>query len=327
MIKNFLNLLFSVIAFVSLLDGCQKEVADGTVSGERVSLKVSVPGVETRLVSGFDDELANNYQIFLFNEDGVIEDYVNQDSPSVEFDCTVGQKTIVALVNAPDYSDLMDSNVLFQTVSSLTDNSPTSFIMSGYSVIELRSNEKRNVSINVTRKVAKVELSGLEVDMDIPQYREKTFKVSSVYLINVSAETPYFETVAPTLWYNKLGYASEDANELIYDDMGGLEITPESPYTAKNTFYCYANNTEKDTFDTTWSPRRTRLVVEAMLGDQTYYYPVTLPVIAQNKIYKVFLTITRPGSESPDSVIDKFSIGCSVSIRDWEQGGTVTEEI
>ena len=327
MSKKFLKLSCSVIAFMSLFVGCQKEVSDDIAAGERVSLKISVPDVETKLISGFDDQVANNYQIFLFNEDGIIEDYVSQDSPSAEFDCTIGKKKIVVFVNAPDYSDVMDCDVLFQEVSLLEDNSPTSFVMSGYTTIELKTNEKRNVNVNVIRKVAKVELSGLEVDIDIPQYSEKTFKILSVYLINVSAQMPYFETTAPTLWYNKLGYDSENSNELIYDDMGGVVVSSESPYTAKNTFYCYPNNTEKDTFDTIWSPRRTRLVVEAMLGDKTYYYPVTLPTIAQNKIYKVFLTITRPGSESPDSVVDKFTIGCNVAIWDWETGGTVIEEI
>ena len=327
MSKSFVKMSFSAIACIAFFVGCQKDMSDDIVAGEKARLAISVPVVETKLTSGMEDEAANNYQIFLFKEDGVIEDYVNQTDPNVELDCTVGKKTIVALVNAPDYSDLMNYNVLAQKTLLLTDNSPTSFVMVGSTTVDLKSNERKSITINVTRKVAKVELTGLEVDIDIPQYRGKTFRISSVYLINVSAETPYFESSAPTLWYNKQGYDSEDGNELIYDDMGGLEVTPEAPYTAKNTFYCCANNTETDTFDVAWSPRRTRLVVEAVLGDETHYYPVTLPTIAQNKIYRVFLTITRPGSESPDDLIDKFSVGASVTIRNWEQGGTVTEEI
>ena len=55
-----------------------------------------------------------------------------------------------------------------------------------------------------------------------------SFKISSVYLINVAADKKYFSTEAPTLWLNKMSYRSSDDNLLIYDDMAGVEVNKES---------------------------------------------------------------------------------------------------
>ena len=104
-------------------------------------------------------------------------------------------------------------------------------------------------------------------------------------------------------------------------------MTSSASYDKKNTFYCYPNPESNDNFSSTWSPRHTRLVVEALLGDTRYYYPVTLPEIESNKIYDVNLKITRPGSSLPDIEVDKFAVGFTVQVKDWEIGASVSEEI
>ena len=141
------------------------------------------------------------------------------------------------------------------------------------------------------------------------------------------ADKYYITTGSVTEWYNKTKYDSSDDNSLLFDGMGDMLVTSSASYDKKNTFYCYPNPESNDNFSSTWSPRHTRLVVEALLGDTRYYYPVTLPEIESNKIYDVNLKITRPGSSLPDIEVDKFAVGFTVQVKDWEIGASVSEEI
>ena len=325
--KNFIYAACVAVGFMSVLTGCHKELISENVSEDRVTVNVSVPISETKVVSVSNEAAIHNYQVFLFKEDGMIEDYVNQNTSDITLDCTLGKKTIVVLVNAPSFGYVMDLTTLAAQNSLLTDNEAGSFVMEGKVSVDITSLNSISITVPVTRKVARIELSSLNVAIDMPQYSSKTFTVSSVYLINVSAEMPYFEQAAPILWYNKTAYSSVDDNTLIYDDLGDFEITSETPYTTKNVFYCYPNNVTPDSFSETWSPRLTRLVVEAKLDGETYYYPITVPNIKQNKRYEVNLIITRPGAKSPDYEVDKLVADFKVSVADWGKGATVNEEI
>lgn len=325
--KDLLKVVPAVLAMASICVACQNDLIDEPVDDEKFSLTVSIPVTETKLTSSNDDAAINNYQVFLFKDDGTLEDYASQSTSDVTLATTIGGKTVVVVVNGPSLGHVMDFQTLQNMTMKLSDNSPNSFVFTGSTTIHLSTKETTAVTVQVFRKVAKVVLSELNVVFDVPQFSSQTFKVSSVYLINVSAEMPYLSTTDPTLWYNKLGYNQEDDNSLIYDDMGGQIITPDAPYTTQNTFYCFANNTKNDSFDLTWSPRRTRLVVEAMLGDKTYYYPVTLPALEANKIYQAKLTITRPGAETPDSVVDKFNKSFDIVAREWGTIVSVSEDI
>ena len=324
---SFMKVACSAMCVVSFFTGCQKDRLNENNLDEKFSITVSIPVEETKLVTAGEETAVQNYQVFLFKEDGSLEDYASTTTANITLDCTIGSKNVVALVNAPSFADVMDYGTLSEKMSYLSDNSADAFVMSGSLPLEVRSRDVVTIKLPVSRKVARVELSELKVEIDIPQYSKETFKVSSVYLINVAADLPYFYTADPNLWYNKGGYDPEDDNALIYDDMGDFVVTEQTPYTTKNTFYCYPNKVNADSFASEWCPRNTRLVVQAVLGDRTYYYPVTLPKLDANKTYQVYLTITRPGTDSPDVQFDKFDAPFEVTIKDWVRGATVTQEI
>lgn len=327
MSKFFAFAACAAASMLSVFTGCQKDILNDHTSDEKVTLKVSVQNSETKVVSGSDETAIKNYQVFLFKDNGIIEDYVNQSSPDISLDCTVGTKTVIVLANAPAMGDVMDLETLSARTSLLSDNAPDAFVMEGRQNVTILNSNGAYISITVTRKVARVKLASLKVEIDMPQYRSLPFKVQSVYLINVPAEMPYFGTVESPLWYNKSGYVQEDYNALIYDDMEDFEITAETPYVAENVFYCYPNNTSTDSFDAAWCPRNTRLVVEATLGDEKYYYPVKLPKLEQNMRYEVNLVITRPGAATPDSDINKFAADFNISVNNWSTGSSIKKEI
>ena len=327
MSKFFAYAACAAISCAAVFTACQKEVVDSLTSEEKVTLNVTIPLPDTKALTGINETAIRNYQAFLFKEDGTIEDYASQSSPNISLDCTTGKKTVVVLANAPSLGDVMDYETLLTRTSRLSDNAADAFVMEGKTGVTLLSKDATSVQVYLTRKVAKIHLASLQVAIDMPQYSSKPFKVSSVYLINVPSEMPYFANDETLAWSNKFEYVPEDDCALFYDDMEDFEITPETQYTFNNVFYCYANHTNTDTFDTEWAPRKTRLVVEATLGDERYYYPVTLPVLDSNKRYEVNLVITRPGAKTPDSSVDKFAMGVQCIVRDWDKGYTITQEI
>ena len=291
----------------------------------KVKLTVVVPVHETKLTSNGDEGHISNYQVYIFDDGGVLESYVNQASSDIVLDCTAGTKTVAVLANAPAIRDVTSLSVLTAKTSSLADNGSGALIMAGQQAVTVSADKE--VTVSVSRLVAKIRLSELQVSFEAPQYQNMAFKVSAVYLINVPAVTKYFSAHTPTIWYNKQKYVSADANALIYDDMKSVAVTSSSPYKTTNTFYCYPNPAEQDTFSTTWSARHTRLVVEAYLGSTLYYYPVTLPELEKNKVYDVKLTVTRPGTSTPDDEVDKYSADFTISVKAWETGASVSEEI
>lgn len=326
MSKSYFSMAVMAVSLMLFQTGCQKEVPTSS-SEEKVRLEVSVPVAETKVLSGASENATKNYQVFLFNDKNVLEAYVNCNTSDISLDCTMGSKTVVVLVNAPAINDVTTMPALLGKKSSLSDNAADAFVMEGQIQVSITTNKDVSVVVPVTRQVAKVELVDITTAFELPQYRNMSFKVSAVYLINVPADKKYFSTEAPTLWLNKMAYAQSDDNSLIYDDMEDFVVTDSSPYSADNAFYTYPNPTVDDSFSTTWGARHTRLVVETLLGTTRYYYPVTLPVLQQNKRYEVSLKITRPGSYSPDTVVDKFAADFAVTVKDWEVGASVSEEI
>ena len=109
----------------------------------------------------------------------------------------------------------------------------------------------------------------------------------------------------------------------------------------ENAMYAYPNPTQSDNLEGStgmykgpeggpWSIRPTRLVIEATLDGQLYYYPITLPSLEYNKSYEISnLVITRPGSDDPDMPVVGFDVPFHITVNDWTQvlmgtDGTVT---
>ncbi|MBR5833944.1 MAG: hypothetical protein IKY48_05145 [Bacteroidales bacterium] len=325
--RFFVKAAVAAVCVMAGFASCQKDVVEEISAQEMATLEISVPVEQTKVVGGADEAGVDNCQVFLFNDQGVLEAYASKDSKEIPISCTMGSKTVAVLVNAPAITDIKSLTQLRAKQSLLTHNTAESFVMQGLVSVNINTTKNVKIEVPVARMVAKVELASVVTSFEIAQYQNAEFKVSSVYLINVAADAKYFSTSAPTLWYNQRAYVSTDENALLYDDMEGVKVSSSEPYAAKNAFYAYPNPTGADSYSGSWTPRRTRLVVQATLDGQTYYYPVTLPALESNKRYEVRLTITRPGSYNPDTVVDKFAATVNVTIKDWEETEPVTEEI
>ncbi len=310
-----------------------------------------------------DESMIQNVQIFVFRV-GDGENEVLDASVSLGFDtelnhngytssfggisveCTVGEREVWAVVNsATDYTKdgtVGNLDALKAKTSSLSENSTKKLFMLGSARTTLMTGTS-DLSISVKRVCASVILES--VTNQLTSYalrRSGAFRLKDIYLVNVPAKVNYGLTQSPSSlssedWYAKLGKeADEDKYALIRDKQDAFTLDYGESYTTAHTFYSYPNDCAPQT-SATWSPRATRIVVEAEYYDGTQwiecYYPVTMYNeeteigLMRNRQYKVRLTIMRPGSDSPDKPVEFNTVSGSIVVEDWESGASYTETI
>ncbi len=288
----------------------------------------------------------NNVQVLVFDSTGALNAYVDADKSvtGITINTTAGSKTVWAVVNGPDLSSVTTVSGLSAMAIDLGDNSTTAsagFVMAGSTTCTV-SSSTATASISVRRFVARVALA--KVSNSLPDsYGSLT--VNSVALINVVGNQNLAGAAIPSTWYNKMGRKDgATASSQIIDGSSylascptltfrsisssvanGSSLTPSTPY----LLYCYPNSTSTDAegWSSSFTARKTRLVVTATISGTKYYYPIVIDAPTRNTAYTVELTITGLGSTDPDKPVVKGSINASVSVQGWSAGAVYEETI
>ena len=288
----------------------------------------------------------NNVQVLVFDSTGALNAYVDADKSvtGITINTTAGSKTVWAVVNGPDLSSVTTVSGLSAMAIDLGDNSTTAsagFVMAGSTTCTV-SSSTATASISVRRFVSRVALA--KVSNSLPDsYGSLT--VNSVALINVVGNQNLAGAATPSTWYNKMGRKDgATASSQIIDGSSylascptltfrsisssvanGSSLTPSTPY----LLYCYPNSTSTDAegWSSSFTARKTRLVVTATISGTKYYYPIVIDAPTRNTAYTVELTITGLGSTDPDKPVVKGSITASVSVQGWSAGAVYEETI
>ena len=288
----------------------------------------------------------NDVQVLVFDSTGALNAYVDADTKTsgISISTTAGSKTVWAVVNGPNLSSITTLSALQSTAVDLSANSTTEttgFVMAGSTTCTVGSSAA-TASVAVKRLVARVALQ--KINNSLPgSYGALT--VNNVTLINVAGNQNLAGTASVSTWYNKMGrkdgatatgqiidgstYVASHPT-LTFKSVGspianGGSLTPTTPY----LFYCYPNSTTTDAtgWSSSFTARKTRLVVAATIGGTKYYYPVVIDTPARNTAYTVELTITGLGSTDPDKPVQKGSITASVTVEGWASGAVYNETI
>ena len=288
----------------------------------------------------------NDVQVLVFDSTGALNAYVDADTKTsgISISTTAGSKTVWAVVNGPNLSSITTLSALQSTAVDLGANSTTEttgFVMAGSTTCTVGSSAA-TASVAVKRLVARVALQ--KINNSLPgSYGALT--VNNVTLINVAGNQNLAGTASVSTWYNKMGrkdgatatgqtidgstYVASHPT-LTFKSVGsavanGGSLTPTTPY----LFYCYPNSTTTDAtgWSSSFTARKTRLVVAATIGGTKYYYPVVIDTPARNTAYTVELTITGLGSTDPDKPVQKGSITASVTVEGWASGAVYNETI
>lgn len=329
--KKILSIATAAASILSLV-ACNKsfENENGPVHNGNATVYVSLAGHGTK-VAGIPDTEAkvNNLQVFIFDGAGKLVDggYGKIDNAlGLALTCEPGERTIWALVNGSDCATsavpgTFTLDALKDITVALEGQSADNFVMSGSVAAELSGSTA--VSIDVNRYVSRVVIKKIVKDFAVPANQAKEFKIKSIYLENVQGENNVAMSAYQTaggMWYNKMGYEASNSHTLIYDT---LDAIVEDDYMSTHSFYAMPNNAlvSDDANGGAWSPRITRLVIEASLDGETMYYPINMNLgLERNKSYEIEeLIITKKGSNDPDIPVTTDDIPISIAVKDWTQ--------
>ncbi|MGN1211337.1 MAG: fimbrial protein [Candidatus Cryptobacteroides sp.] len=299
-------------------------------AGEKTMTEVCfrVADATTKAIESTADEKAvKSVQFYVFESTGALE--VNSglldNASSATLKCGLGTKRVVGIINAPEVTEVKNTSDLQNRLSNLSDNQRNKFVMLCDSTITL-TGAQTSIDLKAKRIAAKITVKSVKNDFR----GGHSVKVEEIYLINAAGDFKYLNHDAPTSWYNKMKYDTE-VPALLCAGINGTSPAM-NPGTSQNfsakPMYCYPNNTETDSSSATWSPRFTRVVIKLVInGTQTCYYPLSLPGLKSNTAYEVNFILTRGGSSSPDIPVEIDNINYTVTVVDWENGGSITETI
>lgn len=327
------NLKIAIVAFTVLfatafVNSCNKLENDRRgEENSQVTEEVKIPihltlggGSVTKStkITESDETAIKNVQLFVFDSAGDIESYKSvSDTSELNADVTAGKKNICVFVNAPNLNTVANMSDFDNISSLLTDNSEKSFVMSGRDTCTIV--KETTVTIDVKRLVSKVRINKITTAFTSATLAAESFTIDSIYVVNVASDAGYFTDAVPSSWLNQRAWKTSAADPLLAEKISGVVLKNNSSHVQEHDFYVYPNPTDDDNSDLLWSPRHTRLVVQATLKGKTVYYPMTLPILEKNKCYTISeLTITRPGSSSPDEPVSIQTCKFKINILDWD---------
>lgn len=265
----------------------------------------------------FDDDHSevSNVQFFVF--DGEVLDAYKKIGSATSTTMTVkaGDKTVWAVVNAPDISNVTTLTQL-KAVSSTLLNNASNFVMVGSNTGTVPSEDP--IEIEVKRIASRVVVKKVTAAFSNPAYASMSCKLVKMFLINAPGDINLELTNAPTTWYAQRAYEAVTGLTDHLSTSGSNHELNTSAFETECRHYCYPNPTVADSQATTWSARHTRMVIEVLLGSETFYYPITMPVLEPGKSYEIEnLTITRKGSNNPDQPISLSDATFEISVKNW----------
>lgn len=362
--------LFAVAAIAALVacnkqapDAGIRPAVPETSDAATLTAKIVSPFNTKATVADEESEAkVNAIDVFVFRTvsgGSVVDGYKRiEEFQDVVVPCTKGQRKIYAIVNSDeDLSGVTTEADLCAIVSKLQNNHSagalTNFVMIGTKDVEITS--ATTVEIAVDRLAARVWVKKITKNFSAAGLQDSEFKIVRMYLTNVVNQINLGRDFVPdateAYWYNMMQYdetaekVSEKDKFILRTDCAGIvpgtRTEPGSVDLAvENAMYAYPNPTQSDELENSgmytgpeggpWSIRPTRLVIEATLDGQLYYYPITLPSLEYNKSYEISnLVITRPGSDDPDMPVVGFDVPFHITVNDWTQvlmgtDGTVT---
>ncbi|MGM9790846.1 MAG: hypothetical protein ACI3Y4_00410 [Candidatus Cryptobacteroides sp.] len=322
--------LFALTAGLVVMASCNKQenAPQQIVKGEKAVLNVTISGGPQAKAASFDENKVDSLQVFVFSGNE-LDAYGSAKAMTLTLNATTGQRTVYALVNAPDLSGIVKKDELLAGISTLSDNAPGSFVMIGSDDCTLSSSS--NITIEVSRLAARLMLHKITRNLSsdgLAALGAEKFELVRIYAADVVCNTNYAGNMAaPYIWKNStLADSSIDTSDefLLRTLSPSAAIAQGASYEEDMCVYVYPNPTLEDS----GSAHCTRLVVECKIDGQFYTYPVVIPKVESNKSYEINnLILTRLGNQSDgDNNIDEgetdriesFEIPFGITVKGWD---------
>lgn len=273
----------------------------------------------------------NRLDYYVFDREGRLETVISQsDGQPVTKPLHTGLKTIYAMANMENTAfEHCRTLSEFETVGiSFAMHAKDNFPMSGRVDVAVGLPSSERIVIPVTRYLCRLYVAPVITAMSGPLEGEEV-RIGNIYLSNVLGNCLADGGMPETdmSWYNCFG-RPDGGGKQDRIDVASDSSFPEwtfSPLKGGAYLYFFPNNTEKDRngWETDFSARYTRVIVEAYIRGVRYFYPVNLNGAVRNHSYRLNLTITRPGSADPDTFVFGVGQGILVEVGGFEEGQTL----
>ena len=237
--------------------------------------------------------------IFIYDaETGILDSWQNWDGEGgdiVTCSSASRDRIAVAVANLPDREYRLDEIRTLEDLSklrcSLDEDHPDAPVMTG----QLRVGDGYDEAgiLELTPLLCRVSLRSLQTDFSGRAYAGAQIENVRIFLTGAGCETRLFpEDEAYPSGYDTLPDASPDTDLFCYANPA-LEEGPGSPLT--------------------------RLVIQADLLGDTWYYPITIPEPQRNLSYVFDVTLTMTGARTPDEALDAAAARVGLTVREWDE--------
>ena len=302
----------------------------------KVTFSILGPDGGTRLTTDNpqQESAVLHWALLLFRDGGLVDFGTSRSAGSITRELVAGRYTACAVVNYPEDTfhpeTVRTVQELEGTVTDLGDNALPGLVMTGQRNLLIPEETGTGVqTIPVDRLVFKAGIRKITVRMEDPLLAARPFVLRAVYLTNCPRKSRYGSDASlPDLsgelsWANRMGHQADPSVDRLLSDTGiDAAIPADASHPVPHFFYGYPNPVGADGDSRSraaWSPRSTRIVIEASVGGRTCYYPVTLPATARNRTYIAEEAVIR-GLGSPDPEEDipgVIEIVFSASTEEW----------
>ena len=303
------------------LSSCDR--APVPADGGKTLLSVRLKGFDATLTKAelqtASEKRVESIDVFVFR-DGALEKHVRKEGDGItsvpDIDVTYGEKVIYTFCNY-DASRLSSLSSIadcigFQTL--LTDNGRDALAMRGNAVYTV-SATNTSAEVSVRRDVARVDV----ISAPVFSGSAAGGSVQGIYLINVPKA--YDESVALTASSASDAWNFDNAVKTAVDSEVSA-LTSAAVYST--SLYGMPNASEASATDASGNAvakdYTTKLVIKALVGGQTYWYPVAIPDMTANKYYKIDnVKIAVLGSDNPNDYVTFTDFSVSVAVQDWDE--------
>ena len=299
-----------------------------------VSVSFTLSALQTKVTgASYSDESAVvRWTVFVFDtSSGWFRYGSSADTAPVTLSLMAGKRyRCMALVNYPpgalNPAAVTSADDLANRTVALDDNAPGRLLMYGEKTL-LPTPGVQVTSIPVKRLVSRVDVKGISVDFSSwPAWTGKTLLLKHIYVTNAYRTSCWGQDLSSvssqgTAWYNAMGWhgggvVSASMDALLGDRDINASVDASHPYSAFHSFYFHPNPVEKDNRRTdTWSPRFTRLVMEASVDGETFYYPIDIPPVERNSVCAATnIVVHGPGCSHPEGG----TVASNILEVDWD---------
>lgn len=302
-----------LFSFLLLTAACVRPETEKDIAV--LSVRIGADATTRAGGTAFDCDAVNSLSVFVFRADGGLENSGRSPGSSLSLALSKGSgKRLYVLANAPSSIDGCTTEAQLRALSArLSEQVSGAFSMAWSETLDLGGNT--TVVVELPRLVAQVRLDR------ITNRSPHELKLRALYLTNVPvAGAPWLspDSYEPAAWAHTMGYAASECDAWLWEDLGGRVLSPGESLEEEHRFYSLPNPVTQDRSGGSWSPRKTRLVLEAEMGGTIYYYPFTFDNLRANHRYLLSrLDITRPGSRDPDIPVDPRLARLTVTLLYW----------